>query len=353
MDGLEDWNETVHEKSDELIAMAHAVRNGQRRRDYDSNGLGIRDYWRPYGVGSATQMVWMKALRMIATNPQEADGKAKDLRKLRSFLDSVVDVINYAAFAGAEALCRMGEVEMETLVEELNGTYGVTAKREDDELAFHLGEMGKENFVNAIGEVRGRNEAVDGAVGRTYDDGGKPETEWEYVDFGSDGLVEAYVDGVGGLRQHTKLKRTGELPRRLLGTRWGSGVTSNSQLDAGVWEVMAARKRRGGVKVQVQVRTGCATLAPWLNEEEMKEAFACRPDDPWEVKGLGKISVGDLLRQKIDDVGTPNVRGRVGVLWRVSKMGLRDAQQLTVVSGVGGASIMMNALKLAETFEKV
>lgn len=89
------------------IATSLALAMGQRNDDYNKSGIGLRDYWKMNGLRSPLQMVDMKMKRALSqigswqlVNGHPSPTSAEQVAKLE---ESMVDLINYAAFVVCEA----------------------------------------------------------------------------------------------------------------------------------------------------------------------------------------------------------------------------------------------------------
>ncbi len=83
---------------DEVISKATELALGAKSHDYNSGDITIRDYARYSGSRHFVDMCYHKVLRLISL-----DGVSP---RCEGIEDSLVDLINYAAFAYAEYKCR-------------------------------------------------------------------------------------------------------------------------------------------------------------------------------------------------------------------------------------------------------
>lgn len=95
-------------KYKKTIAAAEALVSGPRDEDYNRGGVTLRDYWKVNGLLSPLQMVDMKlkrALSQISSWDMEKIGTPipKDKVQVDKLTESMLDLINYAAFVVCEA----------------------------------------------------------------------------------------------------------------------------------------------------------------------------------------------------------------------------------------------------------
>jgi hypothetical protein len=100
------------QKEKYLVALAGAIALviGPRDQDYNQGGFGLRDYWTVNGIRSPLQMVDIKlkrALSQVATWDREQYGPDKPVptskAQVEKLVESMMDLINYAAFTICEA----------------------------------------------------------------------------------------------------------------------------------------------------------------------------------------------------------------------------------------------------------
>ena len=96
------------EKYMKALAMAVALVVGPRDQDYNKGGIGLRDYWKVNGIKSPVQMVDMKlkrAFSQLGTWTEDTNGHPlpKDWQQVDKLEESMLDLINYAAFVICEA----------------------------------------------------------------------------------------------------------------------------------------------------------------------------------------------------------------------------------------------------------
>lgn len=120
------------------IATAMALVVGQRNQDYNSGGIGLRDYWKINGIWAPVQMVDMKlkrAMSQVATwttvNRHALPMTSVEVEKLT---ESMVDLINYAAFVVCEAVSLYDD--------------NIAKKRDDDKIVFAHADL-----AEALGRV--------------------------------------------------------------------------------------------------------------------------------------------------------------------------------------------------------
>ncbi len=94
-----------------LAAMAGALSlaMGDRNEDYNKGGVKLRDYWQMNGIRSPLQMVDMKlkrAMSQIGTwdHSSELRPFPKDPVQVAKMAESMIDLINYAAFVVCETV---------------------------------------------------------------------------------------------------------------------------------------------------------------------------------------------------------------------------------------------------------
>jgi len=97
------------EKYMAALAGAIGLVVGPRDADYNKGGIGLRDYWTINGIKSPLQMVDMKlkrALSQVSTWKKNADGNLvpENVEQLGKITESMLDLINYAAFTVCEAV---------------------------------------------------------------------------------------------------------------------------------------------------------------------------------------------------------------------------------------------------------
>jgi hypothetical protein len=93
-----------------MTAIAEAIKLvvGPRDADYNKGGIGLRDYWKVNGINSPIQMVDMKlkrAFSQIGTwKRDEKDHlQPQSYAQVAKLEESMLDLINYAAFVICEA----------------------------------------------------------------------------------------------------------------------------------------------------------------------------------------------------------------------------------------------------------
>lgn len=92
----------------EALAAAIALVVGPRDEDYNKGGIGLRDYWKVNGINAPIQMVDMKlkrALSQLGTWGKDERGRLvpRDRAAVEKLSESMLDLINYAAFVICEA----------------------------------------------------------------------------------------------------------------------------------------------------------------------------------------------------------------------------------------------------------
>lgn len=91
---------------DEAFVKARGLVEGVKNTGYNSGGVSIRDYSRFFPLNIHSYEIHKKALRLISiTSPENLE--AKNLQE--GLEDTLVDLINYSAFAYAEATLRRQE----------------------------------------------------------------------------------------------------------------------------------------------------------------------------------------------------------------------------------------------------
>lgn len=105
------------EKYMAAIAGAIALVIGPRDEDYNKGGIDLRDYWEVNGILGPVQMVDMKLKRAFSQlalwKSEEGNLVPKNRQQVDKLAESMLDLINYAAFVICEA---------ETLYEEKEPT---------------------------------------------------------------------------------------------------------------------------------------------------------------------------------------------------------------------------------------
>lgn len=96
------------EKYLKAIADAVALVSGPRDADYNKGGIKLRDYWKVNGILSPVQMVDMKLKRALSQlgmwDKNEAGYlKPRNRQDIDKLNESMLDLINYAAFVICEA----------------------------------------------------------------------------------------------------------------------------------------------------------------------------------------------------------------------------------------------------------
>jgi hypothetical protein len=109
------------------ISGALALAMGDRNEDYNKGGIKLRDYWAMNGIRSPLQMVDMKlkrALSQVGTWDHSFEHRPvpKDIAQVAKMAESMIDLINYAAFVVCEAA---------TLYKESQGFKGVDIEKQD------------------------------------------------------------------------------------------------------------------------------------------------------------------------------------------------------------------------------
>lgn len=97
------------------ICEALQLVKGPRNEDYNSGGIGLRDYWEVNGLMAPVQMVDMKLKRirsLIGTFPDDEKGRKcpPTIAAYAKLLESCVDLINYAAFISCEGASLYNEL---------------------------------------------------------------------------------------------------------------------------------------------------------------------------------------------------------------------------------------------------
>lgn len=118
------------EKYMKAIAAAIALVVGPRDEDYNRGGITLRDYWKTNGIKSPIQMVDMKlkrAFSQIGTWDVDLNGHSvpKNWQQVDKLEESMLDLINYAAFVICEAHSLGNELPMIKQVDrdfEMGGT---------------------------------------------------------------------------------------------------------------------------------------------------------------------------------------------------------------------------------------
>lgn len=87
----------------DALGKAIALVVGQRNEDYNNSGIGLRDYWRVNGIRAPLQMVDMKLKRALSQiGAWHEDGFPTSRDQVDKLTESMVDLINYAAFVVCE-----------------------------------------------------------------------------------------------------------------------------------------------------------------------------------------------------------------------------------------------------------
>lgn len=99
----------------DVIATALSLAMGDRNDDYNNGGVGLRDYWQMNGIKSPLQMVDMKMKRALSQlgSWQIQDGRLQPTtaKQVDKMVESMVDLINYAAFVACETMALLDDAQ--------------------------------------------------------------------------------------------------------------------------------------------------------------------------------------------------------------------------------------------------
>jgi len=88
------------------VSTALSLALGERNEDYNKSGIGLRDYWKINGIKAPLQMVDMKMKRALSQIGSwtllNGHHVPTDLVQVEKLEESMVDLINYAAFVVCE-----------------------------------------------------------------------------------------------------------------------------------------------------------------------------------------------------------------------------------------------------------
>ncbi len=96
--------ESQKDKYVAAITAAVGLAMGNRNEDYNKSGIGLRDYWAVNGIRSPLQMCHMKILRALSQVGTWNNNKPEKAPQVEKLVESMVDLINYAAFTICEAV---------------------------------------------------------------------------------------------------------------------------------------------------------------------------------------------------------------------------------------------------------